>query len=82
MNEVVVQNNGEKKTKNREKRRIKRSAGESLKLREGAGRRRREREESEEYFKNGKSIPLFDSVYVSVISLLLHLPTHLQKTSF
>lgn len=40
MNEVVVQNNGEKKTKNRENRRIKRSAGESLKLREGAGRRR------------------------------------------
>lgn len=35
MNEVVVQNNGEKQTKNREKSRIKRSAGESLKLREG-----------------------------------------------
>lgn len=40
MNEVFVQNNGEKKTKNRENRRIKRSAGKSLKLREGMGRRR------------------------------------------
>lgn len=40
MNEVIVQKKGEKKTKNRENRRIKRSAGESLKLREGAERRR------------------------------------------
>lgn len=51
----------------------------------GAGRRGRkgvEKVVGEEHFKNEKPNPLFVSVCVAVVSLSLHLPTHLPKTSF
>lgn len=67
MNEVVVQNNGEKKIKNGEKRRIKRSAGESLKLREGGQEEEREGRE-----RNVKNILRMANVflYLTVFVLL------------